>query len=131
VRAIEFEGNIIETSTKMSNNDELLPEKTEGFKVGEKKTIDEYHQMGTFYFSSYISYHCYILDHDLSASQSLFFQVHSLFSRRPLRPKRRAASLSAYFLQAFLRTERQYPPTGFDVLRSMVDIIIDILVQVS
>jgi len=29
----------------MSNNDELLPEQTEGFKVGEKKTIDEYHQM--------------------------------------------------------------------------------------
>ncbi|KAG0646277.1 Rho GDP-dissociation inhibitor [Hyphodiscus hymeniophilus] len=29
----------------MSGNDELLPEQTEGFKVGEKKTIDEYHQM--------------------------------------------------------------------------------------
>ena len=32
----------------MSNNDELLPEQTDGFKVGEKKTIDEYHQMGAF-----------------------------------------------------------------------------------
>lgn len=29
----------------MSGNEELLPEQTEGFKVGEKKTIDEYHQM--------------------------------------------------------------------------------------
>jgi hypothetical protein len=28
------------------HNDELLPETTEGFKVGEKKTLDEYHQMG-------------------------------------------------------------------------------------
>jgi hypothetical protein len=34
----------------MSGNDELLPEQTEGFKVGEKKTIDEYHQMGKFYY---------------------------------------------------------------------------------
>ena len=32
----------------MSGNEELLPEQTEGFKVGEKKTIDEYHQMGMF-----------------------------------------------------------------------------------
>jgi hypothetical protein len=32
------------------NNDELLPEQTQGFKVGEKKTIDEYHQMGMFKF---------------------------------------------------------------------------------
>jgi hypothetical protein len=31
------------------NNDDLLPEQTEGFKVGEKKTLDEYHQMGTSY----------------------------------------------------------------------------------
>jgi Rho GDP-dissociation inhibitor len=26
--------------------DELKPEATEGFKVGEKKTIDEYNQLG-------------------------------------------------------------------------------------
>jgi hypothetical protein len=26
--------------------DELKPEQTEGFKVGEKKTIDEYQQLG-------------------------------------------------------------------------------------
>lgn len=25
---------------------DLLPEQTEGFKVAEKKTIDEYHQLG-------------------------------------------------------------------------------------
>jgi len=29
----------------MSGNDDLLPEQTEGFKVGEKKTLDEYHKM--------------------------------------------------------------------------------------
>jgi len=28
-----------------TNNDDLLPEQTEGYKVGEKKTIDEYHKM--------------------------------------------------------------------------------------
>jgi len=27
-------------------DDELKPEQTEGFKVGEKKTIDEYHKLG-------------------------------------------------------------------------------------
>jgi len=33
----------------MSNavgNEDLVPEQTEGFKVGEKKTIDEYQQLG-------------------------------------------------------------------------------------
>lgn len=29
------------------NEDELQPEQTEGFKVGEKKTIDEYQKLGT------------------------------------------------------------------------------------
>jgi hypothetical protein len=33
----------------MSGNEELLPEQTEGFKVGEKKTIDEYHKMGMLF----------------------------------------------------------------------------------
>jgi len=28
------------------NDDELKPEETEGFKVGEKKTIEEYHKLG-------------------------------------------------------------------------------------
>jgi hypothetical protein len=28
------------------HDDELVPEQTEGFKVGEKKTLDEYHQLG-------------------------------------------------------------------------------------
>ncbi len=33
----------------MSNQqDELAPEKTEGFKVGEKKTLEEYKTLGTF-----------------------------------------------------------------------------------
>jgi hypothetical protein len=27
-------------------DDELKPEETEGFKVGEKKTIEEYHKLG-------------------------------------------------------------------------------------
>lgn len=31
-----------------SHDQELLPEQTEGFKVGQKRTIDEYHKMGTF-----------------------------------------------------------------------------------
>jgi Rho GDP-dissociation inhibitor len=30
--------------------DELQPEKTEGFKVGEKKTLDEYEKLGTYFF---------------------------------------------------------------------------------
>ena len=36
----------------MSNNvadDELAPETTEGFKVGEKKTIDEYQKLGKIF----------------------------------------------------------------------------------
>ncbi|KAG9245211.1 immunoglobulin E-set [Calycina marina] len=32
-------------SGPQTNENELLPEGTQGFKVGEKKTIDEYHQM--------------------------------------------------------------------------------------
>lgn len=28
------------------HDDELVPEQTEGFRVGEKKTIDEYQQLG-------------------------------------------------------------------------------------
>ncbi len=28
------------------NDEELTPEQTEGFKVGEKKTIDEYQKLG-------------------------------------------------------------------------------------
>ncbi|KAJ9632460.1 rho GDP dissociation inhibitor [Taxawa tesnikishii (nom. ined.)] len=41
----------------MSNvpaEDELVPEQTEGFKVGEKKTIDEYQQLGEPASLSYI-----------------------------------------------------------------------------
>lgn len=29
---------------------DLLPEQTEGFKVGEKKTMDEYHKLGVLVF---------------------------------------------------------------------------------
>lgn len=29
-----------------SNEQDLLPDQTEGFKVGEKKTMDEYNQLG-------------------------------------------------------------------------------------
>lgn len=36
-------------STEHHDDDhELVPEQTEGFKVGEKKTIDEYQQLGKF-----------------------------------------------------------------------------------
>jgi hypothetical protein len=44
-----------------TNNDDLLPEQTEGYKVGEKKTIDEYHKMGTFItLEATNSYHTWI-----------------------------------------------------------------------
>ena len=32
--------------------DELQPEQTEGFKVGEKKTLDEYQKLGTYVYLS-------------------------------------------------------------------------------
>lgn len=39
-------------STEHHDDDhELVPEQTEGFKVGEKKTIDEYQQLGKFFFT--------------------------------------------------------------------------------
>ena len=34
------------------HEEDLKPEETEGFKVGEKKTIDEYQQLGGFLYSS-------------------------------------------------------------------------------
>jgi len=34
--------------------DELKPEETEGFKVGEKKTIEEYHKLGMYHATSLI-----------------------------------------------------------------------------
>jgi len=34
------------------HEDDLKPDQTEGFKVGEKKTLDEYHQLGKAYFYS-------------------------------------------------------------------------------
>lgn len=37
------------------NKDDLEPEVTEGFKVGEKKTIDEYQQLGEFNLLSLVS----------------------------------------------------------------------------
>ena len=40
-------------STALGNED-LVPEQTEGFKVGEKKTIDEYQKLGE---SNHISPH--------------------------------------------------------------------------
>ena len=44
-----FRGGSKRLPVKMSgNDDELLPDQTEGFKVGEKKTIDQYHQMGMY-----------------------------------------------------------------------------------
>jgi hypothetical protein len=33
-----------------SHDQELLPEQTEGFKVGEKKTMDEYNKLGMLCF---------------------------------------------------------------------------------
>lgn len=31
-----------------SHEQDLLPEQTEGFKVGQKKTMDEYHNLGMY-----------------------------------------------------------------------------------
>jgi len=39
-----------------SNEHELVPEQTEGFKVGEKKTMDEYNKLGMFYFLLFTFY---------------------------------------------------------------------------
>jgi hypothetical protein len=39
-----------------SKDEDLLPEQTEGFKVGEKKTIDEYHKLGMWYLLSKSSF---------------------------------------------------------------------------
>jgi Rho GDP-dissociation inhibitor len=33
-----------------SQDQDLLPDQTQGFKVGQKKTMDEYNQMGMFTF---------------------------------------------------------------------------------
>jgi len=57
----------------MSNNEDLLPEQTEGFKVGEKKTIDEYHQMGTFHVATLIIYHSQMLDWNSRCSRMFSF----------------------------------------------------------
>lgn len=38
-------------ASSAADND-LLPEQTEGFKVGEKKTMDEYKSMGEFFLRS-------------------------------------------------------------------------------
>lgn len=35
-------------ATEQIAEDELKPEETQGFRVGEKKTIDEYNQLGTW-----------------------------------------------------------------------------------
>jgi hypothetical protein len=39
-----------------SKDEDLLPEQTEGFKVGEKKTIDEYHKLGMWFLLSQSSF---------------------------------------------------------------------------
>ena len=33
-------------ASNQHHDDDLTPEQTQGFKVGEKKTLDEYHQLG-------------------------------------------------------------------------------------
>jgi hypothetical protein len=38
------------------NEQELLPDQTEGFKVGEKKTIDEYHALGMLVLIYFVTY---------------------------------------------------------------------------
>lgn len=43
------------------HDDELVPEQTEGFKVGEKKTIDEYQQLGMCLYCDFSIYHLHSL----------------------------------------------------------------------
>ena len=38
------------------HDDDLAPSKTAGFKVGEKKTVEEYRQLGKFWCSFHISF---------------------------------------------------------------------------
>jgi hypothetical protein len=53
----------------MSNalgNEDLVPEQTEGFKVGEKKTIDEYQKLGesTICYAERRQQHHHITTHE-------------------------------------------------------------------
>lgn len=41
-------GPVVIMSNEAGGQDDLVPEQTEGFKVGEKKTIDEYQKLGKF-----------------------------------------------------------------------------------
>lgn len=82
------------TTAKMSGNDELLPEQTEGFKVGEKKTIDEYHQMGTFISSAPISVTATYSNMTCPQVNLLFFQVLFVFSPRLLAAQMEQGSAS-------------------------------------
>lgn len=41
-------------SNEAAVHDDLVPEQTEGFKVGEKKTIDEYQKLGKSRNEAYV-----------------------------------------------------------------------------
>jgi hypothetical protein len=60
-----------------SNEQDLLPDQTEGFKVGEKKTMDEYHKLGMWLSH----FHCYFILSMFLSSGS--FVIWSSFIRKP------------------------------------------------
>jgi len=59
-----------------SHEHDLLPDQTEGFKVGEKKTMDEYHKLGMG-FSPYTAVICCIL---ICFGVFLFFTAPFVYS---------------------------------------------------
>jgi hypothetical protein len=61
-----------------SKDEDLLPEQTEGFKVGEKKTIDEYHKLGMWYLLFKSSFVEFILL--VAVSTPIMFCFHSIMS---------------------------------------------------
>ena len=64
-----------------SNDQDLLPDQTEGFKVGEKKTMDEYNKLGTLGFQV--------------LSTPFAFQLGSNYAKRDL------SFLAAFLLSIF------------------------------
>lgn len=61
-----------------SKDEDLLPEQTEGFKVGEKKTIDEYHKLGMWYLLSKLLFVEFISL--VAVSIPMIFCFHSLMT---------------------------------------------------
>jgi hypothetical protein len=112
----------ITTSAKMASNEidneqDLLPEQTEGYKVGEKRTLDEYHKMGTFAFVLIMTHiiplvHCFLtrfilvlccsLLLDQFSKWELLKKTHHQFDVTPLNNSINPPSTLPRSLQGFL-----------------------------